>query len=80
MSCFFAPPSGWAYELELTTVEFYLRTQSRALPSERTVKQVLVPLILPQLVHLPTHGVLQKIRRCLVAAAEDESEDHHSAA
>lgn len=59
---------------------FYLRTQSRALPSERTVKQVLVPLILQQLVHLPAHGVLQKIRHCLVAAAEDESEDHHSAA
>lgn len=59
---------------------FYLRTQSRALPSERTVKQVLAPLIIKQLVHLPTNRILQKIRHCLVAAEEDKHEEQRSVA
>lgn len=53
----------------------YLRTQSRALPSERTVKQVLTPLILQQLVKLPISGIISKIRRRLAPADEDTHHD-----
>lgn len=53
----------------------YLRTHSRALPSERTVKQVLAALIVKQLVNLPANSIIQKIRRCRVAAKDDEHHD-----
>ncbi|ESQ16461.1 MAG: hypothetical protein N838_26430 [Thiohalocapsa sp. PB-PSB1] len=39
----------------------YLRTQSRSLPSEKTVKQVLAPLILRQLLNLPQNSIIAKI-------------------
>lgn len=58
----------------------YLRTQSRALPSEKTVQQVLVPLLLKQLVDLPSNSLIQKIRRSLAAADEEEDDDHHGVA
>lgn len=41
----------------------YLRTQSRSLPSERTVKQVLAPEVLKQFVNLPTNSIIAKIQR-----------------
>jgi hypothetical protein len=50
----------------------YLRTQSRALPSEKTVQQVLAPLLVKQLLLAPPNRIIQKIRRCFVAADEDE--------
>ena len=52
----------------------YLRTQSRALPSEKTVKQVLAPRLIQQFVYLPQYSVLAKIQH-LVDSAEDD-EDH----
>lgn len=58
----------------------YLRTQSRALPSERTVKQVLAALLVKQLVNLPSNRIISKIRRCLAPADEDVHEDHRSVA
>ena len=41
----------------------YLRTQSRSLPSERTVKQLLAPQLLKQFVNLPTNRIIVKIQR-----------------
>jgi hypothetical protein len=58
----------------------YLRTQSRDLPSEKTVKQVLVPLLLQQLLDLPKNGIMQKIRRALAPAHESEHDEHRSVA
>jgi hypothetical protein len=54
----------------------YLRTQSRPLPSEKTVRQVLAPLMVKQLINLPQNSIIQKIQRCLTAAEEDEPDDH----
>ena len=54
----------------------YLRTPSRPLPSEKTVKQVLAPLLSKQLINLPQNSIIQKIWHCLSAAEEDEHDDH----
>ena len=54
----------------------YLRTQSRQLPSEKTVKQVLAPLIVKQLINLPQNSIIQKIQRGLTAAEQEEPDDH----
>jgi len=58
----------------------YLRTRSRALPSEKTVRQVLAPLMVRQLLNLPPNSLIAKIRRCFVGAEEDEYADEHRAA
>jgi len=52
----------------------FLRTRSRLLPSEKTVRQVLTPLLLQQLLQLPENSILHKIRR-LLPCAEDENAD-----
>ena len=51
----------------------YLRTQSRRLPSERTVKQVLAPQVLRQFVDLASVGLNVKIQRCVDRAEDDET-------
>ena len=58
----------------------YLRTQSRQLPSEKTVKQVLAPILVKQLITLPQNSFIQKIQRGLTAAEEDEPHDHRQVA
>ncbi|MFZ0257646.1 MAG: hypothetical protein WAN46_18850 [Gammaproteobacteria bacterium] len=50
----------------------YLRTRSRALPSEKTVQQVLAPLMVKQLLILPPNSIITKIRRYFVGVEEDE--------
>jgi hypothetical protein len=54
----------------------YLRTQSRPLPSEKTVKQVLAPLLIKQLADLSQNSILQKIQRYFAASDEDQHDDH----
>jgi hypothetical protein len=54
----------------------YRRTQSRPLPSEKTVKQVLAPLLIKQLADLSQNPILQKIQRYFAASAEDPHDDH----
>jgi len=58
----------------------YRRTQSRALPSEKTVKQVLAPRLLQQFVHLPAISILQKIQRYFDADPDDDDEKNRWAA
>ena len=58
----------------------YLRTRSRELPSEQTVRQVLVPLIVQQLLDLPPNSLIAKIRRCFMGVEEDEYTDGRRAA
>ncbi|MDX1506398.1 MAG: transposase [Spongiibacter sp.] len=53
----------------------YLRTQSRALPSEKTVKQVLAPRLIQQFIHLPQISILQKIQHCLDGKDDDDNEN-----
>lgn len=52
----------------------YLRTRSRALPSEKTVKQVLAPRLVQQFVHLPQNSLLEKLQR-LFGNDDDEDDD-----
>ena len=52
---------------------WYLRTQSRALPSERTVKQVLAPRLLKQFVHLAQQGLIAKLQRGFESADDEEA-------
>ncbi len=58
----------------------YLRTRSRALPSERTVKQVLAPRLLKQIVLVPQNSLLAKIQQLFVADEDDDHDDFHQAA
>jgi hypothetical protein len=58
----------------------YLRTQSRELPSEKTVKQVLVPMILKQLIFLPQNSIIAKIRRYFAGTEEDDTHNQPRAA
>jgi hypothetical protein len=52
--------------------QLYLRTRSRALPSEKTVRQVLAALVLKQLLDLPQNSIITKIRRAFQDPKEDE--------
>ncbi len=58
----------------------YLRTRSRALPSEKTVQQVLAPLMVKQLLMLPPNSIIAKIRRYFLGVEEDEPTDDRRAA
>jgi len=53
----------------------YLRTQSRSLPSEKTVQQVLAPRLSQPFVHLSQNSILQKIRHCVDNDEDDDGED-----
>lgn len=50
----------------------YLRTRSRALPSEKTVQQVLAPLMVKQLLILAPNSIIATIRRYFLGVEEDE--------
>jgi len=50
----------------------YLRTKSRYIPSEKTVRQVLVSLILKELINLPSNSVIAKIRQYLSYHKDDD--------
>ncbi len=52
--------------------QLYLRTRSRALPSEKTVRQVLAALVLKQLLDLPQNSIITKIRRAFQDPKEEE--------
>jgi len=53
----------------------YLRTRSRDLPSEKTVRQVLATLVLKQLLDLPQNSVIAQIRRAFQGTGEEEPAD-----
>ena len=53
----------------------YLRTQSRSLPSEKTVKQVIAPRLIQQFIHLPQNSILLKIQRCLDNENDDDEDN-----
>lgn len=50
----------------------YLRTRSRDLPSEKTVRQVLATLVLKQLLDLPKNSVIAQIRTLFRGTQEEE--------
>ncbi len=53
----------------------YLRTQSRDLPSEKTVKQILAPLFLKQFFRLEENGMIQQIRARLMTVSDEIDDD-----
>lgn len=53
----------------------YLRTRSRDLPSEKTVRQVLAALILKQLLDLPKNNLIAQIRTLFHGTQEEEPAD-----
>ena len=53
----------------------YLRTQSRDLPSEKTVKQILAPLILKQFFRLEENGMIQQIRTSFMSVSDELDDD-----
>ena len=53
----------------------YLRTQSRELPTERTVKHVFAAILNQQLFNVQQTGIIQKIRAQLMAKSGDDDED-----
>jgi hypothetical protein len=53
----------------------YLRTQSRELPSERTVTHVLTGIFNQQLFNVQQNGIIQKIRAQFMAMADEDDED-----
>lgn len=55
--------------------QLYLRTRSRHLPSEKTVRQVLAMLVLKQLLNLPPSSLIAQIRRAFQGTEEEEPAD-----
>ena len=55
--------------------QLYLRTRSRALPSEQTVRQVLAALLLQQLRDLPPSSLIAQIHRLFHGIEEEEPAD-----
>ena len=53
----------------------YLRTQSRDLPSEKTVKQILAPLFLKQFFRLGKNGMIQQIRTYFITVSDEIDDD-----
>jgi len=53
----------------------YLRTQSRELPSERTVKHVLTAIINQQLFNLQQNGIIQKIHAQFSALSSEDCDE-----
>ena len=53
----------------------YLRTQSRELPSEKTVKQVFAAIFNQQLFDLQQNGIIQKIRLQFMAISRDKEDE-----
>jgi hypothetical protein len=53
----------------------YLRTQSRELPSERSVRHVLTVLFNQQLFNIQQNGIIQKIRVQFMAMSDNDDED-----
>ena len=53
----------------------YLRTQSRDLPSEKTVKQVFTALFIKQFFDLHQNSIIQKIRVQFMAISGDDDDD-----
>ncbi len=58
----------------------YLRTQSRTLPSEKTVKQVLAPRLIKQFLYLPQNSLLEKIQNLFNGDNDDDDDEHRWAA
>ena len=52
----------------------YLRTQSRDLPSEKTVKQVFTAIFLKQFFNLQQNGIIQKIRLQFMTLSEEDDD------
>jgi hypothetical protein len=52
--------------------DLYLRTRSRDLPSEKTVRQVLATLVLKQLLDLPQNNLIAQIRILFHGTQEEE--------
>jgi hypothetical protein len=55
--------------------QLYLRTRSRALPSEQTVRQVLAALLLQQLRDLPPSSIIAQIHHLFHGIEEEEPAD-----
>ena len=49
----------------------YLRTQSRDLPSEKTVKQIVTQLFIMQFFRLGKNGIIQQIRFYLMTVSDE---------
>lgn len=54
---------------------FYLRTRSRDLPSEKTVRQVLAPQVIKPLLDLPPNSLIAQIRHAFQGTTEEEPAD-----
>ncbi len=52
----------------------YLRTKSRDLPSEKTVKQVFSSMVTQQLFILHKNGIIQKIRQLFMSQSKNRRE------
>ena len=53
----------------------YLRSQSRDLPSEKTVKQIIAQLFTMQFFRLGQNGIIQQIRFYLMTVSDEIDDD-----
>ena len=53
----------------------YLRTQSRDLPSEKTVKQIIAQLFIMQFFRLGQNGIIQQIRFYMMTISNEIDDD-----
>jgi len=52
--------------------QLYLRTRSRNLPSEKTIRQVFAPQVIKQLLDLSKNSLIAQIRHAFQGATEEE--------
>ena len=60
---------------------FFLRTVSRELPSEKTVKQVTTPIVIFNLMALPSNGIIREIQQRFLSiknTLRKQADDQHS--
>ena len=60
---------------------FFLRTVSRELPSEKTVKQVITPIVIFNLMALPSNGIIREIQPRFLSiknTLRKQADDQHS--
>ena len=60
---------------------FFLRTVSRELPSEKTVKQVITPIVIFNLMALPSNGIIREIQQRFLSiknTLRKQADDQHS--
>jgi hypothetical protein len=68
-------PVDWVATFTGIRNRLYLRTQSRDLPSEKSVKQIIAQLFVMQFFRLGQNGIIQQIRFYMMTISDEIDDD-----